>query len=192
MSVPSWGFSLSGERRSGSLQMHSLGGNKSLGRGGPGEPNTTLRLGKTPLRAGRYVCPCVSSGHGGARTFVGEMWVLPRWSQARPEPYLKYWMPTISHQARARSTARPSGSVHWREAVSVSPGHSALLPTLQHPGVLATPLAERLRKATSAGLSDWPGCAESLQDHCRSVRAVTRASPPSLPALDAGLSYSRV
>jgi hypothetical protein len=31
----------------------------------------------------------------------------------RPESHLKYWMPTISHQARARSTARPSGSVHW-------------------------------------------------------------------------------
>lgn len=31
----------------------------------------------------------------------------------RLSPHLKYWMPTISHQARARSTARPSGSVHW-------------------------------------------------------------------------------
>lgn len=40
------------------------------------------------------------------------------------EPHLKYWMPTISHQARARSTARPSGSVHWREAASVSVPHT--------------------------------------------------------------------
>lgn len=58
-------------------------------------------------------------------------------------PHLKYWMPTISHQARARSTARPSGSVHWQEAVSVSiqhtlctqslPGDRQVLLWLSHP-----------------------------------------------------------
>lgn len=38
--------------------------------------------------------------------------------------YLKYWVSTISHQARARSTARPSGSVHCRNKPVSCSSHS--------------------------------------------------------------------
>lgn len=51
-------------------------------------------------------------GLGTQSSLLGKGTVQPG-GWGRPSPHLKYWMPTISHQARARSTARPSGSVHW-------------------------------------------------------------------------------
>lgn len=101
MSVPSWGFNLSKSRR-GHPRTLGLGGGQAL-RLEKGEVYAKDGLGRSPGLARPR------SGAGG---------------QGRPSPYLKYWMPTISHQARARSTARPSGSVHWREAASVSTWHT--------------------------------------------------------------------
>lgn len=101
MSVPSWGFNLSKSRR-GHPRTLGLGGGQAL-RLGKGEVHAKDGLGRSPGLARPR------SGAGG---------------QGQPSPHLKYWMPTISHQARARSTARPSGSVHWREAASVSTQHT--------------------------------------------------------------------
>lgn len=98
-------------------------------------------------------------------------------------------MPTISHQARARSTARPSGSVHWREAAPVSaqhPPHPQRLPgTPGFPSGLATTSRGTLGKPPLLGCSDSQLC-KQRDTVCGSDRRLSSALSGSVSMAGAG------